>query len=380
MRSWIIALGLLAASGCGEKRNVPPPPPAHPSASKPAAKKAGPQAAAKKQPDARAQARRQQINELNAKRSDLLGRVTELRGTLRELDKKHAAESKDLADPRQLRPFLMRLMRDSNTASAQLASMERQYSELEATVAKTTVTGELKQLQEKLKEVEERYWKAHSGWVASREEARYSPVEESPVKRELDVLRAVRTEWLRVTPMARRGAVGASEKKIINDAFRVWMNERKERKEVVKGILGKDPTGFDFTNLDFFLRLSIRELKLDKQNIVEEKKVLDESKQELEAIEAEMDRVSKQVREKMSEGGGDLERYQDLADRIPEQRTKAADLKRMVEEYQTIFADIEATKERHLQEQDVAARALEVAEKELRELDKELSRLRRLNR
>jgi hypothetical protein len=274
----------------------------------------------------------------------------------------------------------MRLMRDSATASGRLATMERQYEELEATVAKTKVSGELKALQDKLRAADERYWKAHSGWVASREEAKFSPIEESPVKRELDVLRAVRTEWLRATPMARRGSVGAKEQKIINDAFRVWVNEQAERKKVVKAILKKDPTGYDFTNLDFFLLLSVRELALDKLNIVEEKRVLDESKKKLEVIEAELDKIRNEVAEKLSEGGGDLERYQDLASRMPAQRTKAADLKRMVESYQETFADIEATKERHLKEQDEGARALEAAEKELRQVDKELRKLRRLGR
>ncbi|MHC4819811.1 MAG: hypothetical protein ACYTF8_17330, partial [Planctomycetota bacterium] len=306
-------------------------------------KKADPQTAE------RAQARRAQLDELRNKKSGLTATVNGLRDTLRALDKKHAEETKGLADPRQLRPFLMRLRQDSATASGRLHTMERQYEELKQTVAKTKVSAELKQLQDKLKAVEERYWEAHSGWVASREEAKFSPIEESPVK-------------------------------IINDAFRAWMNEHAERKQVVAKVLAKDPTGYDFTSLDFFLRLSVRELKLDKLNIVEEKKVLDESKKKLEAIEKEMDELRDQVAGKLSEGGGDLERYQDLGSRMDEQRKKAADLERQAEEYQQIFADIEATKERHLEEQDEAARALETAEKELREVDKELRRLQRLGR
>ena len=128
------------------------------------------------------------------------------------------------------------------------------------------------------------------------------------------------------------------------------------------------------------MRLSVRELALDKLNIVEEKKVLDESKKKLEAIEAEMDKLRNQVAGKLSEGGGDLERYQDLGSRMQEQRLKAADLKRMDEEYQEIFAEIEATKERHMEEQDGAARALEVVESELRNVTKELRKLQRLGR
>ncbi|MHC4135960.1 MAG: hypothetical protein ACYS0K_13350 [Planctomycetota bacterium] len=379
MRSWIMGICVLLACGCGERKKAPPPPPGRPQAAKPAQKQADPKEA-KQQADERAPARRAQLDELQKRRDELSAKVDELKDSLRALDKKHAEESKGLADPRQLRPFLMRLMQDSNTASGRLATMERQYGELKKTVAKTKVSGELKQLQDKLKEVDERYWKAHSGWVASREEARFSPIEESPVKRELDVLRAVRTEWLRATPMARRGSVAATAKKIINDAFRAWMNEQAERKQAVKGILSKEPAGYDFTDLGFFLRLSIRELALDKLNIVEEKKVLDESKKALEAIEAELDKIRNQVAEKLSEGGGDLERYQDLGSRMQEQRTKAADLKRRSEEYKEIFADIEATKERHLEEQDEAARALEAAEKELRDVDKELRKLRRLGR
>ncbi len=382
MRSWITGLCLLLAWGCGEKKQAPPPPPGRAPASKPAQKQAGPGQAqqAKPQDDERENARRERIAALQQQRDEWVAKVGEARGALRELDEKHAEEAKGLVDPRQLRPYLMRLIRDSNTASGRLSAMERQLEELEATVAKTKVTGELKELQDKLKAAEDRYWEAHSGWVASREEARFSPIEESPVKRELDMLRAVRTEWLRVTPTARRANVGAKESKIINDAFRVWMNEKAERKQVVSKILAKDPAGYDFTELDFFLKLSVRELALDKLNIVEEKKVLDESKKKLEAIEAELHKIREQVNEKLSEGGGDLERYHDLSQRLPGQRTKAADLKRQVEEYQAMFADIEATKERHMQEQDEAARALEAAEKELRKVEKELRSLTRLGR
>ena len=383
MRSWITGVCVLLACACGEKKKAPPPagrPPAAKAAPQQGgARKAGAQAAKPKQDD-RAQARRAQIDELEKRRDGLVSKVGGYRDELRTLDKKHAEEAKGLGDPRKLRPVIMRKMQDAATAAGRLATMERQFEELKKTVAKTKVSDELKQLQDKLKAADERYWKAHSGWVASREEAKFSPIEESPVKRELDVLRTVRTEWLRVTPMARRGSVAAKESKIINDAFRVWMNEVAERKLVVKKILAKDPAGYDFTSLAFFLQLSVRELKLDKLNIVEEKKVLDESKKQLEAIEAELDKIRNQVAEKLSEGGGDLERYQDLSERMEEQRKKAADRKREAEEYQTIFADIEATKERHMTEQDDAARALEAAEAELRTVDKELRKLRRLGR
>lgn len=382
MRSWITGICLLLACSCGEKKKAPPPPPGRAPASRPAQKQAGPGQAqqAKPQDDQQATARREHVAELRKQRDEWVAKVGEAREALRKLDDKHAEESKGLADPRQLRPYLMRLTQDSATASGRLRAMERQLEELEATVAKTKVTGELKELQDKLSAAEKRYWEAHSGWVASREEAKFSPIEESPVRRELDVLRAVRTEWLRVTPPARRGSVTAKEGKIINDAFRVWMNEKAERKQVVSKIVEKDPGGYDFTSLDFFLKLSVRELALDKLNIVEEKKVLDESKKKLEVIEAELDKIRRQVNEKLAEGGGDLERYHDLSQRIAGQRTKADDLKRMVEEYQAIFADIESTKERHMQEQDDAVRALEAAEKELRKVEKELRNLTRLGR
>jgi len=380
MRSWMLGILILLAGACGERKKPPLPPPAgRPPAAKPAEKQAEPEKAKPKTAE-RAQARRAQLDELRNKKDGLTATVDGLRDTLRALDKKHAEETRGLADPRQLRPYLMRLTQDSNTASGRLQTMERQYEKLKQTVAKTNVSGELKQLQDKLEDVEKRYWAAHSGWVASREEAKFSPIEESPVKRELDVLRAVRTEWLRVTSPARRGSVAAKEGKIINDAFRAWMNEHAERNKVVGKILAKDPTGYDFTSLAFFLRLSVRELALDKLNIVEEKKVLDESKKKLEAIEAEMDKLRDQVAVKLSEGGGDLERYQDLGSRMQEQRKKAAELKRMAEEYQQIFADIAATKERQLEEQDEAARALEAAEKELKQVAKELRRVQRLGR
>ncbi|MHC4549444.1 MAG: hypothetical protein ACYTEZ_11780 [Planctomycetota bacterium] len=371
VRGSLVAL-LVLACACGDKEA---PPPAGVPKPTPAQQKRKDQEEAKRKAAARAQAREERIKVLKGRRDELRQQVQELQRSLTDLDRKHAEEKKGLPNPRTLRPYLMRLIRDSSRESSRLRTMERQFGELEQTVAEAKTTGELKALQDQAKEVEARYWKAHSGWMASLEDAKYGTVEESPVKRDLDLLRAVRGQWLRATPAARRGGLGAQERKIVNDGFRAWLGEVADRKRIVGQVISKSPDQYDFTDLEFYILLSIHELELDKQNIVLEKKELDENRVKLEAIEKELDRLREQIAVKLTEGGGDLEQYQDLVSRLPGQRTKAEDLQRRVNEYQALFDELDATLQRQLKEQEEAGAGLEQAEKELRSIKAELRKL-----
>jgi len=375
-RRALVPLMMALACACGEKEKTTPPTGGGQSASTQPEQKR-PDAAAQQEAARKAQQEREaRRTELQQKKDELAATVAAAKKTLEELDKRQAEELKGLPDLRKLRPYLMGLIRDSNTESARLQSMERQYAELKETVAKTKVSAELQAIQDELEAVEKRYWEAHSGWLASREEARFGAVQESPVKRDLDQLRAIRAQWFQATPMARRGAAGGSEKKIINDGFRAWLSELPDRQRVASETIGgKAVDGYDFSDLRFYLVLSKRELELEKQNITLEKKELDENAVKLAAIEKEMDALRERLAEKLAEGGGDLERYNDLAQRMKDQRTKAADLKRMVDEYEATFAEVEGMKERQLKEQDDAARALEAAEKELKETSAALAKL-----
>jgi len=380
MRTLWLASMLILAVACGKKEQ-PTPPPADTKKQQPAqpVKKADPEPAEPKTPSPDRQAEREK---LEIGKEEAAVSVKALKDALAKLEKKHAEESVGMVSPRDLRPYLMGLMRDSNTETARLESMEKKLGGLEKKVAATSATGELRVLQDKMQKTEDRYWKAHSGWMASMAGARHQAAAESPVKRDIDMLRAVRGEWLKATPSARRGPVPSNEKSIINNGFRAWIGELPERKRVVSEILkqpngaGSGPDSFDFTDLDFYLLISLRELQLEKLNIVEEKKERSEDAVVVEAIEKEMDALREQIAEKLTQGGGDLEQYQDISSRIQEQRTKAADLQRQVEEYQAVFADVEATKTRHMEELDVASRKLDEAEAALRKATDALRRFR----
>ena len=159
-------LGLATACG-GKDESKPEDAPEAVAAAQAQAKRDA--AEAKRVAAEREQQRRAKAEELARRKEELTAKVKQLQQALAEMDKRQAAELEGIADPRELRPYLQRLMRDSSTESARLQSMERRLAKLEKTMAKAKVSGELKVLQDRMATVEASYWKAHSGWMASLE-------------------------------------------------------------------------------------------------------------------------------------------------------------------------------------------------------------------
>ncbi len=319
--------------------------------------------------------------ELGAKQAELAQKVAALEKAYKELAAAHEKEQGELPDPALLRPRLSRLIQDAGSEKGRLESMEREFAELKK-VAESEITGDLKALRAERTAIEARYQEAQSGWRVALDEARASRVEESPVKVELDTVRAVKEKWFELTPLARRKTPGAQESKAVNDGLRAWIAEKPIRKEAVDNVLaqevapkGKTSANFDFVDLDFFLLLELREDVLDKLNIAVESKRLKGEEEKLRAIEAELDAISEKIARKMSEGGGDLEKFEDLATRLPGQRSKAADLQNALASMRETFSRLEEVREAHRAAEEAAVKQLEAAKKELAEANAALKAL-----
>ncbi len=318
-----------------------------------------------------AAAREARRTELLATQTGIAQRVAALEAAYKELAAANEREARDLPDPAMLRPRLSRLIQDVANEKSRLDQMEREYEELKK-LAESSITGDLKTLRAERTAIEARYQEAQSGWRVALDEARAARVEESPVKRELDAVRAVKEKWFELTPAARRKTPGAQEGKAINDGLRAWLAEKPIRKEVVDKVLaqevapkGKTSANYDFGELDFYLLLELMEDVLDKLNIAVESKRLKGEEEKLRAIEAELDAISERIAKKMTEGGGDLEKYEDLASRLPNQRSKTADLQGALSSMRETFSRIEEARQGHLAAEEKAVAELNAAKKDL---------------
>lgn len=375
---WLIALlGLVVA--CGDKEPAKSNP-AKSGGTKNVARTDG-DAAQKKAAEEAAEAAaklQKERDALEQRKRDLQSEVAALKEKLRAMDARHAKELADVGNVQQLRQRFIVARRTMFEASSRYEKMQKQFEEIQG-VAQKSITSELHDLNEKMTEVEKRYRDALSGWKDSLEETHISRAQASPVKRKLDALRLAKRHWFEATPVARSGSAGASEKKIINEAFRTWLGEDEARTAVITEVLaqpgapsGKTPATYDFTALDFYVLMEIYEDVLDRQNIAVEKKELGENAKKVEKIEAEMDKLRNEIAEKMAAGGGDLEVYEDLRTRLPGQRQKVETLQREVEELQKALKEIEGLRQRQDKEADETARALDAAEQELRDINKKL--------
>ena len=196
-------------------------------------------------------------------------------------------------------------------------------------------------------------------------------VEESPVKKDLDTLRAVKAQWFSATPAARRGTAKDSDKKAISDGFKSWLGELPDRKRVVDQALrplgpkGKTPDTYDYSDLDFFILLSLAEEQLERANIVVEKKELTESRDKLDTIQKELDAIDEKIREQMLSGGAELQEYEEIQERMPGVQELASSLAERVAALRESLKELDAAKERREREDEEARAALEAARKEL---------------
>jgi len=329
----------------------------------------------------RAQQRKQRAEELNQQRDALQAKVDELKKALETLVAAQENEKAGLPEASSLRSKLMSLIRDQREARGRLNTLESRYEKLKA-VADSTANKEILGLREELKKAEERYNGAISSWRQSLEEESFGATDESPVKAQLVAMRALKRKWFETTRLARRGTANESERNIINDGIRAWVRENPVRTQVATLILGrpggpqgKTPDTYDFTDLDFYVLLELTENDLDRQNIAVERKQLDKSRQQLQGIEQEMDGIKEKIGEKLAEGGGDLEAFQDVSEQLPSAREKLQYLDRMVGEYESVYANLDEMKERHLTARTKAETELEKAKTELAKVAAELKSL-----
>ncbi|HEX5135876.1 MAG TPA: hypothetical protein VFY93_02810 [Planctomycetota bacterium] len=312
--------------------------------------------------------------EIKKKRDELKAKVAEIEKARKDLEARHAEEKKGLPDLSMLRRTYIQAIVDARTKENELQRMLERQEELKR-FAESAVSDKLKGLRETRKEIVTRQEAIQDAWRKSVQDDQLGVVEESPVKKDLDTLRAVKGQWFAATPLARRGTAKDGEKKIINEGFRGWLGEVPDRKRVVGAVLGlpqapkgKTPDSYDFTDLKFFLLLQLMEQQMEKQNVAVEKKELVENLKKLDAIQAELDAVDAKIHEQVVEGGDEFQEYEDILSRLPLVQESASYLSTRVAELRGTLKQIDELKERQSQEEDDLLRSLEQARKELAKL------------
>ncbi len=364
MRNRTLLLLVLLAPACGKKQKPPPVgAPPQPVAAQPQEPPAPPPQAPPPSTPEPADPKR---------RADAQAKVRELEKAIKDMEARHAEEKKGLPEMGQLRSTYIQAIRDARAKESELAGMQERYEQLKK-VAESAARGKLKELREERGKIEERKSVILGAWRQSQEDVAMGTVTESPVKKDLDTVRAVKQQWFVATPLARRGTAGDSEKRIINEGFRGWLGDVPDRRRVVGQVLaqplapkGKTPDTYDFTDLSFFILLELMQEQLERQNIVVEKKELSESRVKIEAIDKELDAVDEKIREQMLAGGEELQEYEELVERLDGVRQTAAYLSTRVGELNGILKQVVELKERQSREMDEMDRALEAAKKELR--------------
>jgi hypothetical protein len=361
MRKRVLWLVLFAAA-CGKKEPPAPEPAAAPPPQQPAVEPPPPAPPAPSD------------EERKRKRAELEAKVKELEATKKALLARHEKEREGLPAPSKLRDSYLQAIRDATKKEADLERMRQRQQELKG-LAESAARGKLKELREERAKVDERRRAIQDAWRQSMEDASQGAVEESPFKKDLDTVRAVKKQWLLATPAARRGTAKESERRIISDGFRGWLAESTDRKRVVADILGlplapkgKTPDTYDFTDLKFFVLLEVMEERLERQNIAVEKKELSENRVKLDAIQKELDAIDEKIREQMLAGGEELQEYEDLVDRLPRVQDSASYLSTRVAELRAVLKQLDETKERQAREETEADAALDKARKELQAL------------
>ncbi len=359
MRNRVLLIAFLVAPACGKKEK--PPPAAPPAAVKPQEPPA-PQAPPPPAPDAAG---------LKQKRADAQAKIQQLEKTLKEMSARHADERKGLPEITPLRQIYIRAITDARSKESELAALQQRHAEL-SKLAESAVRGKVKELREERAKIKERYDAINDAWQQSKEDVATGTVVESPVKKDLDTVRAVKQQWFAATPLARRGTAKESDRKIINEGFRGWLGEVPDRKRVVGQVLaqplgpkGKTPDTYDYTDLSFFILLELMQEQLERQNIVVEKKELTESRGKLEAIQKELDAVDELIRKQMLEGGEELQEYEELLDRLPAVQQLASGLSARVAALSESLKQVAEVKERQAREEGELDTALEAAKKEL---------------
>jgi len=376
---WAATIAFLALA-CDERRAPPPPPP---EAKKVEAAKPPEQPPAKPPAAAPDVAKPPVEADLRKKLTELVGKIAELERERREIEERHVQERAGLPriDTRTRRSFLQ-YVHDARTAEHKLHRMEQRFAELEK-VAKSGLTGKLKELTDKRNAIELRRLEIDNAWQRTLDEVEHGKVKESPVKEELYLVRAVKRQWFVVSGPARRGKLNSDARWKILKGFRAWLSEVPARKQVVAKALAqplgpkhKTPDNYDFTDLNFYILLELLEDDLDRKNIVIENLELKENRAKLERIRAEFDAVVQAINDALSEGGTELTEYLDLLGRLPTTRENATYLSTRTVEWERIFKEIGEIDARHAKEAEAAAVALDQTRRALSVVETQLRRLR----
>ena len=374
----VLVLLPLALAACSDDEKAAPP-------SQPGGGGPGPAANKPAEPPKEDPAARQaKLDALKEQKTALAARVAELEQALKDLEAQQKDERAQLPKGPELvklRNTVRQMQTDFASERAELESMEERFKELKR-FAESEITGNLKTLLEKLDDLEKKRAEITDAWRADLAASRQGRVEESPVRQELSALRDVKTKWFEETPAARSGRAGADEKKAINDSFRSFLGSTPAYKAVVGKVLeqpqapkGKSPDSYDFTELEFFLLLELMEDTLDRLNIAAEKKVLTENKAKLDTLEKELASLEEKIAQEMMKGGDDLEAFEDLNQRLKPQRDKVDYLAEQYKIYKDLLDRAMAIGDRHIEQYDEAAQAIEAAKKDLKATEAELRKM-----
>jgi DNA repair exonuclease SbcCD ATPase subunit len=375
MRSviWAIAAAALLAA-CDSKSERPAG--AAPAGAKKQAAGGAPAAqAADPQEEARRQAR---MEELRAKVRELAAKVKEREGLLESLDTKHSQEKSKLGQISKMRRPYKTAKQDLIQKQSQLDRLDRRLQELEKSVGEAS-SGKLNELQKQKGALEKEYEAAVSFKREETAGAAAGQVEESPVKKDLDLLRAIKHKWFEMTAEARRERLPADKAKGVSNGFRTWLAADNPRGVLVNKVLkqdlapkGKNASNFDFTDLDFYILLEVLENELDKQNVAVEKKELSELGVKVRKLQKELDAVNAQIADFLVAEGGDLSDYEDLKSRRKGLKTLRDMLETRVGTYAQIMGQFRAIQERQDEERRTAVAEIDEATAELDKAKKEL--------
>jgi predicted nucleic acid-binding Zn-ribbon protein len=378
-RASCLIVAALLFGACGDEKK--PPPPVVPDPVKPAARNEPPaQAAAPNPADS---FREKKLRELRAKLPALQDTVREREGAVADLARRHEkeaaeAETEDFAS---LRRRYVTLTRDARRQKTKLDSLTSRLAELEKSVA-GSAKGRLKELRDKRTALEREYEQAVSFHREQEQGAAIGVVEESPVKQDLDTLRAMKHKWFEVTADARRDRPAAGMARSVSDRFRSWLGQVPRRMSVVKQVLGqpdapkgKSPQGYDFTDLEFYILMEILENELDKRNIAVEKRELSDLGKKVKRIEGKLDALDQELAQLRNEQGGDLAEYEELKDREKTVKSVYTHLAAQVTEYGAIVGEVQQTRERHAEEMIAEEKRLQQAQAALEEVRSAIAKL-----
>lgn len=364
----LIAGTLLFVVGCGKDEKTPAADGAEGEASKPKAEPKKPKI---------------DVAALTRQKEQLAAKLKALQAEQQEMERRHREETKALPPKEEISDLKRRfstLRNDAVRSQVKMQRMEKRLAELKK-LAETSTARDLQGLRKQESEIEERLRAANATWSKARAEERLGQVKDSPVKQDLDAVRAMKAKWFELTPDARRAKVDDAKKGAINTAFRNWLGGDLRRGQICARILkqpdapkGKTPQTYDFTNLDFFILLSRVETEIDKQNVAVEKKEAAKYEAAVDAVQAELDAVREKIAKAMQAGGDEFEEYLDLKERYKGAQSLDRLKQLTYRQAREVVDEAQEVTTRHHEEVDAMDQSIAKVKKELQAVSRKLSR------